>query len=38
MAKLVDGNVTIMYDVKENVVAAFAAMQAAGVNVKVVEE
>lgn len=37
MAKLVEGSVTLMYDVAENVKAAAEEMRAAGINVKVVE-
>lgn len=38
MAKLFCEGLCIMHDVKENVVAAFAAMQAAGSNVKYEED
>lgn len=38
MAKLFSEGLCIMHDVKENVVAAFAAMQAAGSNVIMKED
>ena len=38
MAKLFNEGLCIMHDVKENVVAAFAAMQAAGSNVTMKED
>lgn len=38
MAKLYFDGVCIMHDVKENVAAAYAAMQAAGSNVTMKEE
>ena len=38
MAKLYFDGLCIMHDVKENVVAAFAAMQAAGSNVTMKED
>jgi hypothetical protein len=38
MAKLYFDGIVIMYDVVENVVAAFAAMQAAGSNVTMKED
>jgi len=38
MAKLFSEGLCIMHDVKENVAAAYSAMQAAGINVKVVED
>lgn len=38
MAKLFCEGLCIMHDVKENVVAAFAAMQAAGGNVTMKED
>lgn len=38
MAKLFSEGIVIMYDVRENVVAAFAAMQAAGSNVTMKED
>ena len=38
MAKLFSEGIVIMYDVKENVEAAYAAMQAAGSNVIMQED
>lgn len=38
MAKIMDGRVCIMHDVKENVKVAYQAMKAAGSNVNYVEE
>lgn len=38
MAKLIVNGECIMHDVKENVVAAYAAMQAAGSNVTMKED
>ena len=38
MASIKEGNVTLMYDVKENVKVAYQAMVAAGSNVKYVED
>lgn len=38
MAKLFSEGLCIMHDVKENVVAAYAAMQAAGSNVTMKED
>ncbi len=37
MAKIMDGNVTIMYDVKENVMPTYQQMVSEGANVKYVE-